>query len=350
MNVIDEAFIRAYQPDAAPATPPIHRQEAAARVDGPPLPDVVQCAPLASPAAQPEIAIAGAGGDSSSLFFEVTSADIPSETPPPEAFTTTLPRESLAPAPAESLVAETPSTRRPLSSFVQPPRSVEAVFRPELEVDAFRWPDVCVDLTTHWAENFTELLTAIIAASEGGRSLIGVAGLSEGVGATTLALCLARLATQAGKTTVLVDGNFTDPCLATRLGLEVDSGWEQVLSGATPLASSVIHSEGDALALLPLIAGGLRASEQIDTIHASVTAGVLRYHYDLVLIDLGSVAGGGQTAVARKLAQQLRLDACVLTSGQAEPGLLAQFAASVPELADILLGVVENQTVLAAAG
>lgn len=347
MNVIDEAFIRAYRPEATPATLPENR--GVARTSTP----IAEQAPVtanveATPSVAAEVALADSRGDGSSYFFQVTSTDFEPAAiaVPAEASTAASP---VASATREDQQINSPSPRQPLSNFVQPQRTVEAVFRPELEVDAFRWPKVCVDLTTQWAGNFTEVLGAVLAAAEGGRSLIGIAGLSEGVGATTLTLCLAKLATQAGKSVVLVDGDFTDPDLATQLGLEVDSGWEQVLSGATPLASSVIYSEADRLALLPLIAGGLRASQQIDTIHASVTAGVLRYHYDLVLVDLGSVAGGGQTAVARKLAQQLRLDACLVTSDQVEPGRLAQFTTSVPELADVSLGLIENQTLLAAA-
>lgn len=347
MNVIDEAFIRAYQPEAMPAS-----QSQAARV-APAAPRVAQSTPRADKRAvmasvAPDVAVAVAPNERAPYFFQVTSTDVAPDAVAPPVETTEVASPEVW-KPVEDRAVEPSTPRQPLSSFVQPQRTVEAVFRPEFEVDAFRWPQTCLDLTTQWASSFSSVVDAVFAAVDGGRSLIGIAGLAEGVGATTLTLCLARLATQAGKSVVLVDGNFHNPMLATRLGLEVDSGWEQVLNGTTPLSSSVIYSQADRLALLPLLTGGLRASQQIDTIHASVTAGVLRYHYDLVLVDLGSVAGGGQTAVARKLAEQLRLDACLVTSDQLDQGQVAQLGTVAPELAKASLGVIENQTRLAAA-
>ena len=62
-----------------------------------------------------------------------------------------------------------------------------------------------------------------------------------------------------------------------------------MLAGRVPLAEAVIQSLADRIAMLPLAQGGLPAAEKLDAIHASITAGVLRYHYDIVLFDLGVV-------------------------------------------------------------
>jgi Mrp family chromosome partitioning ATPase len=184
-----------------------------------------------------------------------------------------------------------------------------------------------------------------MAADEAGRSLIGIGSPAAHLGCTTLVTCLARLLAEAGKTVAIVDGNFASPALAPQLGLAVEAGWEDVLSGGLPLAEGVVYSLADRVALLPLVAGGARAAAALDSIHASVTAGVLRYHYDMVLFDLGAVGHGFQGEIARRLAQQCRLDGVVLATGQGHasgvhPQRLMQ---SAPELASICLGVVENQ-------
>jgi Mrp family chromosome partitioning ATPase len=212
-------------------------------------------------------------------------------------------------------------------------------------VDGFRWSATCTDLIQRHHAHLQPVLHTLLAADDAGRSLIGLGGPAAGVGCTTVLACLARLLAQHGKTVAIVDGNFASPGLATQLGLSVDTGWEDVLAGSVPLAESIVYSLGDRIALLPLVAGGAPAAKKLEAIHASVTAGVLRYHYDMVLFDLGAVGDAVQGSTARRIARQCRLDGVVLTSGLAastavHPQRLMQTA---PELAAICLGVVENQ-------
>jgi Mrp family chromosome partitioning ATPase len=235
--------------------------------------------------------------------------------------------------------------RRPLSTFARPGQTVEAHFKPALEVDQFRWAESCEQLVYHCRDNLRPALFALLAADEAGRSLIGIGGPAPGLGCTTVLACLARLLAEAGKTVAIVDGNFAAPGLAAKLGLAVEIGWEHVLAGETSLAECVVYSLADRIALLPLVSGGDLAARKLDSIHASVTAGVLRYHYDVVLFDLGAVASQAQDLTARQLVKQCRLDGVILTSTAAplaalQPQRLMQTA---PELASICLGVVENQ-------
>jgi Mrp family chromosome partitioning ATPase len=252
---------------------------------------------------------------------------------------------------AESLVMpaakrrEPAGERRPLSAFARPGQVAEAQFKPALEVDRFRWPDVCEQLVHRHRAKLEPLVHSLMAADDAGRSLIGISGAAPRAGCTTLAASIARMLVESGKTIAIVDGNFAAPGLAAQLGLACETGWEDVLEGKTPLAESVVSSIGDRISLLPLMRGGAAAAERIQSIHASVTAGVLRYHYDMVLFDLGVLADRMQGPIVRSLARQCRLDGIVLASGASrsatfEPQQLMQTA---PELASICLGVVENQ-------
>ena len=184
----------------------------------------------------------------------------------------------------------------------------------------------------------------LLAADDAGRSLHGVGAQVAGTGCTTLVACLARLLVDAGKTVAIVDANFAKPGLASHLGLAAETGWEDVLSGRVSLAEAVVHSLGDRVSLLPLAIGGPAAASRLETIHASVTAGVLRYHYDIVLFDLGVVACPQQGPIARRVIQQCRLDGALVASGRgAAAAQPQQLLRSAPELATICLGVVENQ-------
>jgi Mrp family chromosome partitioning ATPase len=236
--------------------------------------------------------------------------------------------------------------RRPLSAFAAPPRIVDGRFKPALEVDQLDWPRVCLDLMDRHEACFWPALDAVCAAQSAGRSLIGVAGAAPGAGCTTLLLCLARLLVSAGRSVALVDGNFAAPGLARSLRLVPDAGWEDSLSGRLPLAECIVQSLADRMAVLPLVAGGETAATALGSIQASITAGVLRYHYDVVLVDLGVVAGGWQAAAARQAAQQCRLDGAILAAveGRTTAADVRRVLRSSPELAAICLGVVENET------
>lgn len=268
----------------------------------------------------------------------VAASPAPRRTSPP------APHARVAALPPAPTVESAPAAeRRPLSSFATGP-TVEARFRPALEVDAFRWPAAVEELTQCHTARWRQAIKILLSADDEGRSLIGVGGAARGVGCTTVISCLARLLIEAGKTVAVVDGDFATAGLARYLGMAPEVGWEDVLAGRAPLAECIVQSLEDRIAVLPLVQGGLAAAEKLDAIHASVTAGVLRYHYDVVLFDLGVVADEIQGPVARRIARRCRLDAILLTTDANSAASIspARFLQIAPELADSCLGVVEN--------
>lgn len=315
MSAIDQAFIRAYDTETMTPSPP----------PAAPAP----CAQQRIIANAPQPAVA-------SLPAQTAAA-----TPAPHPVVPESAPQAPAPPPGDG---SSPSGRRPLSSFAQP-QTVECRFKPALEVDYFRWSTTCNELVQRHAAHFAPAVNALLAADDAGRSLIGIGASARSVGCTTIVACLARLLVDAGKTVAIVDGNFAAPGLARQLGLVVDSGWEEILAGSLPLAEGVIHSLADGIAVLPLLQGGAAAALRLDAIHSSVTAGVLRYHYDMVLFDLGALTDGMQGPIAQRLARQCRLDGVILTAGlgPATSTQTDRIAHTAPDLAAICLGVVENQ-------
>ncbi len=314
MTAIDRAFIRAYELDEQDARP--------AAVVGP----VDQMTVRAQPAMRrsddaPTVEAATPREPHFRIYQEAAAASAPT------------PRPSGA------------GQRRPLSTFAQPTASVEARFRPAHEVDAFRWSPTVDELFYNHRAQWQTLVDTLVAADDAGRSLIGVAGAASGAGATTATACVARLLVEAGKSVAIVDADFADANLAAALGLIVEIGWEDVLAGRVPLAEAVVSQAANRLVLVPLVQGGVPAAEKLDGIHASVAAGVLRYHYDIVLFDLGAVADAVQGPIARRVARQCRLDGAVLVAGGHAGGATSpqRVMQSAPELAAVCLGIVENQ-------
>ena len=123
--------------------------------------------------------------------------------------------------------------------------------------------------------------------------------------------------------------------------MDFDAGWEQVLTGELPLAECAVRSLEDNTVLLPLTKPTSAAHELLSSIQTSVTAGVLRYHYDIVLFNLGAAAQTPQHEAASSIMQHCRLDAGIIVAdttpagGEPIDALLSLFGSTC-------LGVVGN--------
>jgi len=284
MSQIDQAFIRAYAPEQATSTPPVG---AALPMTAEPIP-----APhFRMPVDRADYADPTAYVDTAAMQRELLV--VGSGVPPTERST----------------------ERRPLSTFAAPEPVVSEQapsFQPVFEVDAFRWPEsVCHLLQSH-ESLLSPVVEQLVTASEAGRSMVGIAGLRPEVGCSTVLMCLARLLADTGKSVAMVDGNFVSSTLAKSLGIEFETGWEDVLSGRVPLAESVVNSINDQISLLPLSGSHSMPGELLAGIQTSVSAGVLRYHYDLVLFDLGSPAQDPQLSAVQNILEHCRIDASIL--------------------------------------
>ena len=236
--------------------------------------------------------------------------------------------------------------RRPLSSFAEHRESAAAAFRPMFEVDAFIWPAVTSDLLGGHAALLVPVAQQLLSSSTAGRSMVGFAGTRPGVGCSTVMLSLARMLASTGKSIALVDADFENRALAESLGLEFDTGWEHVLTGQMPLAESVVLSVSDRIAVLPLAGHNAPAAELLSSIQTSVTAGVLRYHYDLVLFDLGNAGTPPQQSAAQRIVDDCRIDASIIVADATHCSAVTneQVSPLMSLLGPTCLGVVGNST------
>ena len=311
---IDEAFIQAYatpQANSPPASlPPASLLQQAKQPTGPPhiqIPPATQQPAPTQPA--PTQRAAWAPEPVPAPHFHV-----------PHDYQTTsvvpLAQTAEAVAPVQPI-----AERRPLSSFSAPEQPVTTAFNPVFEVDGFRWPKITDDLLSAHHQLLVPVAEQLLDASEQGRSLIGIAGTRPNVGCSTVLMCLARLVASVGKSVALVDANFSKAALARNLGLEFETGWENVLAGELPLAECVVKSLQDRMALLPLARQTGSATELLASIQSAVTAGVLRYHYDVVLFNLGNAAEPPQDHATHSIMQHCRLDASIIVADTERTGL-----------------------------
>ncbi len=202
--------------------------------------------------------------------------------------------------------------RRPLSAFAAPPQPVQTVFSPEFEVDGFQWPAITDQLVFTAKQLLAPVVGSLLANAEEGRALVGLVGTQAGVGCSTVTMCLARLITETGSSLALVDANFAQGDLAAKLGLEFEHGWEHVLTGNIPLAECAVHSLSDGMTLIPLSAPVDCCDERLASIQTAVIAGVLRYHHDVVLLDLGAPQTPQEYAALERIVEHCRLDTTIL--------------------------------------
>lgn len=184
-----------------------------------------------------------------------------------------------------------PSSEAHHSSFPQLPPAQDTValseFKPAWQVERFTWPRVCRRLMARAAEEFDRLADALLAASARGQKVLAMAGCGRGEGATTLLLCAARRLAERGVKLVLVDADLGRPRLAKRLGVEPQSGWNELSGhGATFLANAVVESAANNLALSALRepADGHKPG---DWSQLAPCLDTLKNHYEMVLVDLG---------------------------------------------------------------
>jgi Mrp family chromosome partitioning ATPase len=186
---------------------------------------------------------------------------------------------------------ELPSLFQPLEDEIHPdPLDADSGdFSPEWEVDRFAWPQICERLLETQSRYFSHVGQRLMAATEENHHVIMISGSRRGEGRTTLAMCLARCATQAGVEVALVDADIQNPELGASLGMETPCSWLEVFAGTAALNEVAVASIEDHLTLIPL-----SGSE-----HAEIAAGDRRLisllrkisaHFPLVVVDAGPVS------------------------------------------------------------
>jgi Mrp family chromosome partitioning ATPase len=189
-------------------------------------------------------------------------------------------------------------------------------FDPVLKVERFLWPEVCNRLNSRIPQRLDEAAKRLAGVPGSKGRVIGLAGCRRGVGCTTALLCLARRLMGMQISPVLVEGDFLQPALAARLGVHVPTGWDDVLRGHLSLAEAMVFSREDHLALLPLKRA---VSDSRKLAGSPILQGclrVLRQHFPLVLVDLGSVLSPSDSSTTVGLCSFSGLESTLLVCSE----------------------------------
>lgn len=143
--------------------------------------------------------------------------------------------------------------------FLSPPSDE---FSADWEVDRFSWPKICHQLLDAESRYFQHVGQRLKAATDEARHVVMIAGCRRGEGRTTLALCLARSAAQAGVRVALLDADLQHPQLGIQLGIDSPCGWLDALRGTIPLHEAAVASLDEPLTLFPLRAAQPQDNEQ----------------------------------------------------------------------------------------
>jgi Mrp family chromosome partitioning ATPase len=192
----------------------------------------------------------------------------------------------------------------PVPAAAEPQPSIPSLLA-GYQVDHFIWPEICERLAAI-ADNPLEHLAEDLAGTSAGEgTVVAVVGCRRGEGATTLTLATARKMARGRRRTILVDADLDDAQLARQLGIQPESGLEDVLSGRMSLAEVIVESVEDSLALLPLRCPLAATESALKYLVQDLKS--LRGHYDLILVKLGPLGDGNPTGsfVARSLASQI---------------------------------------------
>ena len=202
-----------------------------------------------------------------------------------------------------------------LPSLFGPPEPAQPKrFTPDWEVDRFVWPPTCRRLLESENHYFQHVGGRLRAATDTAHHLVMIAGCRRGEGRTTLAMCLARAAAQAGVSVALVDAHLQNPQLGNRLGVDPPCGWLEVVEGTTALGEAAVKSLEDDLTLFPLTRAG-RADVPLGDPRVLHLLRTIARHYRLVVVDTGPLeshdhpllaAGDGSSIDAAILVRDVR--------------------------------------------
>jgi Mrp family chromosome partitioning ATPase len=183
--------------------------------------------------------------------------------------------------------------KAPLSSYLGSQHNpAHAAPKPMFEIDAVRWPAICQSLFDECGSGFSELADNLRQEAAQGRKVIGVTGLGRSEGRTTLTLCLAKQLAAARIRVAVVDADFESPSVASRLGINTETGWETALTGEQSVWEVMIEATADRLSIVPLAAAHFADQMPRPVYGIAAVLADLAEHYDIVLVDAGPLAAG----------------------------------------------------------
>jgi Mrp family chromosome partitioning ATPase len=163
---------------------------------------------------------------------------------------------------------------------------------PQWEIDKFHWPRTCERLFADEHGYLAQAGDKLQAAMQDGLKVLGITGSRRGEGRSTLALCLARAAANAGIQVGVMDADFARPQLGSKVGVDVAHGWQDAALGKIPLSEAAVKSLADNVTLLPLESSAPTRALSLADGRVTATIRAAAATFELLIIDLGPLSAG----------------------------------------------------------
>lgn len=275
-------------PEAKPAAKPEAAKTEAAKPEAKPAPQPASEAKVSAPTAKVEAPAAKPLPPVHTPRLDAAAAP-----PIPKPHVSFAPAAAPPAAPVTAPVAKTAPPPQPAPAPAPPAPSVAApalgLLQPAWEVDRFQWPDHCRQLLSSENQYLTDVGVRLSNAARDGLNILAITSTRRGEGRTTLALCLARAAADAGVKVALVDADIENAQLVNELGVEASCGWQEVVLGKQPLSEAAIVSLEDKFAFFPWTSSATLKS--LNDPRATKVLREIAKTYSLVILDLGPVPG-----------------------------------------------------------
>ena len=185
---------------------------------------------------------------------------------------------------------------------------------PNLIVPSFRWPEVSSNLLGSPA--LLNLENNIRQSLQTYRTQIVVTSTQRHVGASTIALSLARQLAERDNTVLVIDADLNNPSMANQLGLTTQLSWTQAIQDGRPTNQLIVKQKNSGVSLLPLIQpeGGIGESDTIFDNLATIS-NPLAWIYDFVVIDVGPAS----QYLAHSSRAKIRAATTLLVSDSSQP-------------------------------
>jgi Mrp family chromosome partitioning ATPase len=222
-------------------------------------------------------------------------ADLKEPTEPP---TGPIEIEELAFAEVEALASDLipPTTDEQQGESTAPASGHSKSASPLWEIDKFHWPRTCEKLFADEHGYLSSAGVKLQAAMQDGLKVLGITGSRRGEGRSTLSLCLARAAAQAGLQAAVMDADFARPQLASKVGLEVAHGWQEAALGQIPLSEAAVKSIADNITLLPLESSAATRALSLADPRVTATIRAAAATFELLILDMGPQGAGAELA------------------------------------------------------
>jgi Mrp family chromosome partitioning ATPase len=194
----------------------------------------------------------------------------------------------------------------PLSAFAAPPK-IHEPFRAELEVDRLSWPPACEKLAQA-SRGWNRFVDRLIERGGQGQKCIAIVSAHRGEGRTTVCLSTAKQLAARGLRPVIVDADFENPNLACSCDLAAYTGWGEVLQADLPLGEGLVASIDDGITMMPWRGTGVSIGEVAGWLRTATSFGMLRDHFDFVLVDTLPLVGPTAISDFAAFAKSIRLD------------------------------------------